>query len=128
MSGPAVASSMAAESRTVLETICSAANPFTARAASGPIGLRFLLGFRPNKPQHAAGHLIDPPASLACAIGTMPEATAAAAPPEEPPGVRSRSHGLSVGPYNRGSVAHEAPNSGMFVRPRLVTPDARNRL
>ena len=32
---------------------------------------------------------IEPPPSLAWAIGTMPAATAAALPPDEPPGVRS---------------------------------------
>ena len=41
---------------------------------------------------------IEPPPSLPWASGTMPAATAAAAPPEEPPGVRSVSHGLRVGP------------------------------
>jgi hypothetical protein len=41
---------------------------------------------------------IEPPPSLPCAIGNMPPATAAAAPPLEPPGERSRSHGLRVIP------------------------------
>ena len=40
----------------------------------------------------------EPPPSLPCAIGTMPDATAAAAPPDEPPGVRDVSHGLRAGP------------------------------
>ena len=40
----------------------------------------------------------EPPPSLPCAAGTMPAATAAPAPPEEPPGVRSGSQGLRVGP------------------------------
>ena len=33
-----------------------------------------------------AGIRMEPPPSLACASGTMPEATAAAAPPDDPPG------------------------------------------
>ena len=37
--------------------------------------------------------------SLPCATGTVPEATAAADPPDEPPGERSRSQGLRVMPY-----------------------------
>ena len=41
---------------------------------------------------------IEPPPSLAWAIGNMPAATAAAAPPLEPPGERSRSQGLRVTP------------------------------
>ena len=44
-----------------------------------------------NRPQHDAGMRIDPPPSLAWAAGTIPPATAADAPPEEPPGVRVRS-------------------------------------
>ena len=46
----------------------------------------------------AAGMRIDPPPSDALAHGTMPEATAAAAPPLDPPGPWSRFHGLWVGP------------------------------
>ena len=41
---------------------------------------------------------IEPPPSLPWATGTRPAATAAADPPEEPPGVRSRFHGLLVAP------------------------------
>ena len=56
-----------------------------ARARSRP-----RLGLRPTRPQQAAGMRIEPPPSLPCATGTMPAATAAAEPPEEPPGVRVR--------------------------------------
>ncbi len=41
---------------------------------------------------------IDPPPSLAWAIGTMPAATAAAEPPLEPPVECSVFQGLRVGP------------------------------
>src|SRR6516162_7640534 len=51
----------------------------------GPSGLRARVGLRPTRPQHDAGMRIEPPPSLACASGTMPAATAAADPPEEPP-------------------------------------------
>ena len=51
----------------------------------GPIHIRPLEGFRPNTPQHEAGMRIDPAPSLACATGSMPDATAAAEPPEDPP-------------------------------------------
>src|SRR5947207_2774041 len=69
---------------------------------SGPPGLadtvRPRLGLKPNKPQTEAGMRIEPPASLAWASGTMPAATAAAAPPEEPAAERERSQGLCVTP------------------------------
>ena len=41
---------------------------------------------------------IEPPPSLACATGTIPDATAAAEPPLEPPVEWSRFQGLRVGP------------------------------
>ena len=41
---------------------------------------------------------IEPPPSVPSAIGSMPSATAAAAPPEEPPALRDVSNGLRVGP------------------------------
>ena len=65
---------------------------------SGPSEVRPRLGFSPTSPQQLAGILIEPPPSFACAIGTMPAATAAADPPLEPPGERPRSQGLCVGP------------------------------
>ena len=49
-------------------------------------------------PVSAAGWRIEPPVSVPIAHGTRPAATAAAEPPEEPPGTRERSHGFSVGP------------------------------
>lgn len=53
-----------------------------------------LLGRRPTTPQNAAGCRIDPPVSVPRAKGTSPAATAAADPPEDPPGTRVRSQGL----------------------------------
>ena len=52
----------------------------------------------PKMPQNAAGTRIDPFVSLPSVSGTMPAATAAADPPEEPPATRSGSCGLRVGP------------------------------
>ncbi len=65
---------------------------------SGPSLVRWRLGFSPTRPQLEAGMRIEPPPSLAWAIGTMPAATAAAEPPLEPPAERSVSQGLRVGP------------------------------
>src|SRR5262249_14993778 len=84
--------------------------------------------FIPNTPQHDDGIRIDPPPSLACAIGTMPEATAAAAPPLDPPGVSSTFHGFRVGPNSLGSVTGTRPNSGVFDVPTTIRPAASLRL
>ena len=70
---------------------------------------------------------IEPPPSLPCASGSIPAATAAAEPPLDPPGVRSRSHGLRVGPVWRGSVVGRIPNSGRFVTPTITNPASRSR-
>ena len=74
-----------------------------ARAA-GSRGIVPFVGFSPTSPQYAAGMRIDPPVSVAVAIETMPAASAAADPPLEPPGVRSRFHGFRVGPNTRFAV------------------------
>ena len=70
---------------------------------------------------------IDPPASFPWAMGTMPEATAAAEPPLEPPAVRSVSQGLRVGPKSRGSVDVPIANSGVFVFPITIAPARLSR-
>ena len=69
----------------------------------------------------------EPPPSLPCASGTMPAATAAALPPDEPPGVRVVSHGLRVGPKRRPSVTGRIPYSGIVVVPTTTAPAARSR-
>ena len=48
-------------------------------------------GFSATLPQKAAGRMIDPPTWVPMAVGTMPAATAAPDPEDEPPGVRSGS-------------------------------------
>ena len=75
-SGPAVASSIAAESRTVRLTMWEVDCPSYSQPKSGPIGLRPRLGFRPNTPQAEAGIRIEPPSSVADAMGTIAAATA----------------------------------------------------
>src|ERR1700690_2504304 len=57
----------------------------------------------------------------------MPEATAAAEPPLEPPGLRDKSQGFRVGPRHVGSVTNSPANSGVLVRPRIERPAARQR-
>src|SRR5699024_3841074 len=94
----------------------------------GPQGTRPRPGFKPNRPQAAAGIRIEPPPSLAPAIGTTPAATNAAEPPEEPPGVCSTCQGLRVAPHASGSVTPLIANSGVLVRPKIMAPAARHRL
>ena len=52
----------------------------------------------------------------------MRAASAAAAPPLLPPALRLRSNGLRVAPNTRLTVCEPAPNSGVFVLPRLIAP------
>ena len=51
----------------------------------GPCEILPRLGLSPTRPHSLAGTRIEPPPSLACATGTIPAATAAADPPDEPP-------------------------------------------
>ena len=76
---------MAAVSRTLRDTTNSKAMPAHASPTSGPREMRPRVGFSPTRPHWLAGLRMDPPPSLAWATGTMPDATAAAAPPEDPP-------------------------------------------
>ena len=81
----------------------------------------------PTTPHSAAGWRIEPPVSVPSASGAMPAATAAAEPPLEPPGTRSRSQGLRVGPYAEFSVDEPIANSSMFVLPSSTRPSASQR-
>src|SRR5579859_4536114 len=89
--------------------------------------MRPWLGFSPTSPQKAAGMRVDPPPSLAVHMGTKPAATAAAEPPDDPPGVRVRSQGLRVVPQAGEWVKATAPNSGAAVFPTGTAPAARSR-
>src|SRR5271166_6917000 len=81
----------------------------------------------PTTPQSAAGWRIEPPVSEPRARGTNPAATAAAEPPEEPPGTRLGSRGLRVAPKAEFSVDDPMANSSMFVLPITTAPAARSR-
>src|SRR5438270_12664757 len=84
-------------------------------------------GFIPTSPQHAAGIRTDPPPSEPVAPATIPAATAAADPPEEPPVVRSGFHGLRVTPVASLAVQGKIISSGTFVIPIGMAPAARSR-
>ena len=57
----------------------------------------------------------------------MPSAAETAAPPLEPPLVRSRFQGLRVAPKIALSVVGRFPNSDAVVVPIRIAPEARNR-
>src|SRR5258705_13247902 len=76
----------------------------------------------------AAGWGGGPPESEPLAKGTMPQESATAAPPDEPPQVFVRSYGLRVAPKTRLKVCEPAPNSGTLVLPRKMAPAARMRV
>ena len=113
-------------SRTERDTTPSVFIP-TGGSMTSLVSARPRVGFSPTRPHIAAGIRIDPEMSLAWAAGTIRAATAAADPPDEPPGDRSRSHGLWVGPYSTGSVVPISAISGVFVRPIGSSPVERNR-
>ena len=96
--GPQTASRSAAESRTVRVSAWLAEAPCQGSPSRGPSGTRPRDGLRPKRPQKLAGMRMEPPPSEASAAGTMRAATAAPAPPDEPPGVRSGAQGFRVGP------------------------------
>src|SRR5262245_26339457 len=70
---------------------------------------------------------MEPPVSVPMPSGAWYAATAAAEPPDEPPGTRFRSHGLRDGPKAEFSVEDPIANSSMLVLPRITTPAARSR-
>ena len=73
-------------------------------SADGSRGTAPNVGLNPTTPQNADGIRMDPPPSPPIEIGPIPAATAAPAPPDDPPGVRARSHGLEVRPLIGDSV------------------------
>ena len=82
-------------------------------------------GLSPTNPLQAAGMRIEPPPSLACAIGTTPEATNAPEPDDDAPAVQSVSHGLRTAPMRGCSAEALKPNSDSWVLPSAIRPVAR---
>ena len=83
------------------------------------------VGLRPTRPLTDAGIRIEPPPSLACAIGTAPAATSAAEPALDAPAVCSRFHGLRTGPSRGCSLLALKPYSESWVLPSGISPVAR---
>src|SRR6266446_4918038 len=82
---------------------------------------------RPTTPLKRAGMRTEPPMSLPWAIGPIPVATAAPAPPLDPPAESAGSRGFSVRPCNALSAKMRIEKAGVLVRPMITAP-ARLRL
>ncbi len=65
---------------------------------------------------------MDPPPSPPMARGPIRAASAADAPPDDPPGVLPRFQGLRVIPVSSQSPTPFHPNSGMVVFPKITAP------
>src|SRR5262249_6424459 len=124
---PAPASGATATSRSERASTSSPVSPIRWLPNRGPLGVAPRVGLRPTSPQQAAGTRIEPAASVAWAIATMPAATAAPAPPEDPPGEREGSQGLRAPGPPGGSLVRQRPNSGTVVRPNGSSPAPRKR-
>src|SRR5690606_27831763 len=76
----------------------------------------------PTVPVKAAGWRMEPPVSVPVPAGTSLAATAAAEPPDEPPGERSRFQGFATGPNQLVSLDEPMANSSMLVLPSVTAP------
>src|SRR3989475_7639928 len=114
---PLMASRPSAASATLRAMTPLVASPAQSSPRSGPLEMRPREGFSPTTPQQDAGIRIEPPPSPPWLRAHKPAATAAAAPPLEPPAVRVVSTGFRAGGNIRPSVIGRDPNSGAFVFP-----------
>src|SRR5687767_8471878 len=95
-----------------------------ANATSPYRETRPYVGFRPTHPHNAAGWRIEPPVSEPRLAMHSSAVTAAAEPPDEPPGMRDVSQGLRVVTKAEFSVELPIANSSMFRRPKMIAPAA----
>src|ERR1700692_4710511 len=117
-SGSAGCSPLMASSSSARSSTLRAIGPCTPRLrsilAAGVCATRPMLGRIPTMPQKLAGLRSEPPMSEPWASHALPEARAAAAPPDEPAADRDKSQGLRVAPNTSLKVLAPAPNSGVF--------------
>ena len=92
-----------------------------AKATTPYLDTNPYVGFRPTTPQKAAGSLIEPPVSVPNAHGTIPAATAAAEPPEDPPGTLFKFQGFLVTWKYECSVEPPIANSSIFNFPKFIS-------
>ena len=90
------------------------------------------MGFNPTKPHKLAGCLIEPPVSVPIDATQEPSATAAADPPEEPPGTSFSDglflfcQGLTTGPKWLVSFHEPIANSSQLFLPIKIAPSLSN--
>lgn len=123
---PDAASSTSAASSTVRASTPLTVTPLNA-SGSGQVEIRPRCGLMPTRCVHAAGMRMLPAPSEPIAAVTRPAATAAALPPEDPPGVCRRDQGLRVCPNPGPLVNGHWPNSQVFVLPTITAPAALRR-
>ena len=75
-------------------------------------------------PTNDAGCRIDPPVSVPVVAGMMRADTAAAEPPDDPPGTSDRSHGFLTLPKYEVSFDEPIAYSSMLVLPTVTIPAA----
>src|SRR5437764_7227259 len=90
------------------------------------------VGLMPTVPVRAAGWRIEPPVSVPVAPRQSPAATAAAEPPDEPPGTSGVlapffRHGEITGPKYDVSFDEPMANSSLLSLPSMTAP-SRHRL
>ena len=78
------------------------------------------MGFIPSTPEKAAGWRIEPPVSVPSVRAAMPAATAAAAPPEDPPDAARFARGRTLTQRHPCGVCHNPDFSGREQMPRLA--------
>jgi hypothetical protein len=85
----------------------------------------------PTVPVNAAGWRIEPPVSVPVAPAHRNAATAAAEPPDEPPGTSgvaspSRRQGETTGPKAEVSLDEPMANSSLFSLPSITAPSRQS--
>src|SRR5438046_371982 len=93
----------------------------------GQAGTRPNVAFSPTRPVKLAGMRTEPPPSVPMASGPSPAATAAPAPPDDPPGVRATFQGLRVMPFRGESVTPLWPYSELVLWAKTMAPASRSR-
>src|SRR5258707_12195493 len=120
-SGPAITLSSSATSATLRpigpETLSVDHESPLAASGTRPGATR-----NPTTLQNAAGLRSDPPLSDPSAIGSIPHASATAAPPLDPPHVFVKSYGFFVAPKIGWNVCEPAPNWDVLVFPIVIAP------
>ena len=91
-------------------------------------GTRPWVGLCPTVPHHELGMRTEPPWSPPIARSASPEATRAALPDDEPPVVRSVSHGFLTGPVTDVWLPPEKHRSSHTDLPVIVAPAASSRV